>query len=134
MVRQYLAMAWVAAGSVLAWYPGVANAGGTPPPSRADRSGWSGESGTASYYGSAHHGRIAADGSRFDQNGLTAAHPWLPFGTRVRVTLLGSERSVVVGITDRLGSSRRIVDLSLAAAHRLGMVRRGIAAVSLTPA
>jgi rare lipoprotein A len=134
MIRQYLAMAWVAAGSVLAWHPGSAHAGGTPPSQQADHTGWPGEWGTASFYGPTHHGRRAADGSRFDQNGLTAAHPWLPFGTRVRVTLLGTDRSVVVVITDRLFSSRRIVDLSLGAARHLGMIRQGIAEVSLDPA
>jgi rare lipoprotein A len=41
------------------------------------------ESGTASYYGRAHQGRRTASGTRFDQKALTAAHPWLPFGTKV---------------------------------------------------
>jgi rare lipoprotein A len=70
-------------------------------------------------------------GSRFDQRLLTAAHAWLPFGTKIRVMLAG--RSVIVTVTDRLYSSRRVVDLSLAAARELGMIRRGVAEVSLTP-
>ncbi|OJW29622.1 MAG: hypothetical protein BGO51_11350 [Rhodospirillales bacterium 69-11] len=99
----------------------------------ATSTGFVGESGTASYYGPRHHGRLTAAGTRFDQTQLTAAHPWLPFGTKVRVTLAGTGRSVVVVITDRLYSSRRIVDLSLAAAEQLGMIRQGIATVTLSP-
>jgi rare lipoprotein A len=98
-----------------------------------DASPWMGESGVASYYGAAYHGRRAASGARFDQMALTAAHPWLPFGTKVKVILKGTNRSVIVTITDRLGSSRRIVDLSFAAARRLGMINRGLAEVSLLP-
>ena len=55
----------------------------------------------ASWYGPGFHGRRAADGSRFDQNALTAAHKTLRFGTRVRVTCAATGRSVVVRITDR---------------------------------
>ena len=90
--------------------------------------------GTASYYGRAHQGRRTASGERFDHNMLTAAHSWLPFGTKVRVTLAGTSRSVVVVITDRLSSARRVIDLSVAAAQLLGMMRQGLATVSLTPA
>jgi rare lipoprotein A len=92
-----------------------------------------GESGTASWYGPRHHGHRTASGERFDQRLLTAAHPWLPFGTRVRVTLATSGQSIVVVITDRLYSGRRVVDLSRAAAQELGIIGRGIARVSLTP-
>ncbi len=94
---------------------------------------WVGETGVASYYSSKYHGRRSSDGSTFDQTKLTAAHPWLPFGTQVRVTLAGTGRSVVVVITDRLNSSRRVVDLSLAAAQYLGMIRQGLATVSVSP-
>jgi rare lipoprotein A len=96
--------------------------------------GWVGETGTASYYGSAHQGRRTADGGRFDQNKLTAAHPWLPFGSKVRVTLRRTGRSVVVTITDRLPAARRVIDLSSAAAQMLGMVHQGVGTVSLAPA
>lgn len=92
------------------------------------------EKGTASYYGVAHQGRRTADGSRFNPNELTAAHPWLPFGTKVSVTLQATGRSVVVTITDRLYSARRIIDLSMAAARLLGMAHQGIGTVSLSPA
>lgn len=105
-----------------------------PDPS-ADRqdAGFVGETGTASYYSNAYHGRRAADGSRFDQRLLTAAHAWLPFGTKLKVTLDGTGQSVVVTVTDRIYSNRRIVDLSAAAARQLGMMRSGLARVSLTP-
>jgi rare lipoprotein A len=92
------------------------------------------QTGTASYYGKAHQGKRTADGSRFDQKALTAAHATLPFGTRIRVTLAGTDRSVVVVITDRLHSRTRILDLSKAAASQLGMLQQGIARVSLSPA
>ena len=96
--------------------------------------GWTGETGTASYYGHAHQGRRTADGGRFDENALTAAHPWLPFGSKVRVTLRGTGHSVVVTITDRLPARRRVIDLSLAAARRIGLAHQGVATVSLSPA
>lgn len=95
---------------------------------------WPGEIGLASYYGSRHQGRRTASGARFDQRALTAAHPWLPFGTKVRVTVEATGRSAVVIITDRLPSRRRVIDLSTAAARLLGIVRQGLAEVSLTPA
>ncbi|MGE0417597.1 MAG: septal ring lytic transglycosylase RlpA family protein [Acetobacteraceae bacterium] len=142
MNRQYLATAGIAAGILLALHSGPAQAGGRPVTAepavqntdqRADNAAWVREVGTASYYGKAHHGRRTASGKRFDQNALTAAHPWLPFGTRVRVTHKASGRSVVVEITDRLYSRRRIVDLSVGAARELGMIREGVAQVTLDP-
>lgn len=106
----------------------------TAPAAPSDASAWVSETGTASYYGPAYHGRKSANGARFDQMMLTAAHAWLPFGTKIRVMLAGSSQSVIVTVTDRLYSNRRVVDLSLAAARELGMVRRGIAQVILVPA
>ena len=67
-----------------------------------------------------YHGQRAADGSRFDAHGLTAAHPWLPFGTRLRVTNQRNGRSVTIRITDRgpyYGG--RILDLSYGAFARI---------------
>lgn len=92
------------------------------------------QKGVASYYGPKQNGRRAADGSRFDQREMTAAHPWLPFGSRIRVTLIDTGRSVVVTITDRLPYRRRVVDLSVAAARELGMIHRGVAMVTLAHA
>jgi len=92
------------------------------------------EAGTASWYGGEHQGRKTASGQRFDEEAMTAAHPWLPFGTRIRVTLLGTGRSVVVTITDRGPGYHRVIDLSVAAARGLGILNRGTAAVTLTKA
>ncbi|MND97557.1 RlpA-like protein precursor [compost metagenome] len=61
---------------------------------------------------------------------MTAAHRSLPFGTRVKVTNLNNERSVVVRINDRGPHTRgRLIDLSRAAAEKLGMIRSGTARV-----
>jgi rare lipoprotein A (peptidoglycan hydrolase) len=85
-------------------------------------------SGKASYY-SYSKGKTAS-GSSFDRNLLTAAHRRLPFGTRVRVIDLETNKSVVVRITDRGPWVRgRVLDLSLAAARSLGITNRGVAQV-----
>ena len=84
----------------------------------------------ASFYGAEHANRRTASGARFDPDRLTAAHPTLPFGTRVRVTNLDNGRSVVVTITDRGPFRRkRIIDVSRRAAKELGFVREGTARV-----
>jgi rare lipoprotein A len=100
----------------------------------SDRSAWISESGQASYYGPACNGRRSASGALFNQMALTAAHPWLPFGTKVRVILAGTHRSVIVTITDRLHYRQRILDLSVGAARELGMIGQGVAQVTLAPA
>jgi rare lipoprotein A len=88
------------------------------------------ETGTASFYGSRHHGKRTASGEPFNQHGLTAAHRTLPFGTRVMVTNLKNDRSVVVRINDRGPHTRgRLIDLSKAAAQQLDMIRSGTARV-----
>ncbi|OEC47283.1 hypothetical protein A7D27_02065 [Pseudomonas sp. 1D4] len=88
------------------------------------------EDGEASYYGARHHGKRTASGERFDQNALTAAHRTLPFGTRVKVTNLNNDRSVVVRINDRGPHVRgRLIDLSRRAAEALDMLRSGVAPV-----
>ncbi|MCK1521824.1 MULTISPECIES: septal ring lytic transglycosylase RlpA family protein [unclassified Bradyrhizobium] len=85
-------------------------------------------SGKASYY-SYSKGKTAS-GSSFDRNLLTAAHRRLPFGTRVRVIDLETNKSVVVRITDRGPWVRgRVLDLSLGAARSLGITERGVAQV-----
>ena len=86
-----------------------------------------GQTGVASYYKS---GKVTANGERFKPLGMTAAHRKLPFGTKVRVTHLGTGKSVVVRINDRgpfIG--KRIIDLSLGAARRIGMTKSGLARV-----
>ena len=89
------------------------------------------EEGQASYYGPGWHGRRTASGEVFDMHALTAAHRWLPFGTRVRVRLEETGEEVEVMITDRLRTARRVIDLSLGAAQALGMVQRGVAHVTV---
>jgi rare lipoprotein A len=92
-----------------------------------------GQTGTASFYGPGLNGRHSADGNRFDMWAMTAAHPCLPLGTRIRVTVLETGRSLVVTITDRMFSRHRLVDLSLGAAEALGITDQGLATVKLTP-
>jgi rare lipoprotein A len=88
------------------------------------------ETGTASYYGAKHHGKKTASGEPFNQHAMTAAHRRLPFGTRVQVTNLSNDRSVVVRINDRGPHIRgRLIDLSRQAAEQLGMLRSGTARV-----
>jgi rare lipoprotein A len=91
------------------------------------------QSGVASYYGGRHNGRRTSSGRIFNMHEMTAAHATLPFGTKVLVRVPGTDRSVVVTITDRLYSSHRIIDLSEGAAERLGIQRQGLAMVTLTP-
>ena len=82
----------------------------------------------ASWYGPGFHGESTASGERFNQNALTAAHRSLPFGTRVRLTNPANGHSVVVRVNDRGPWHRgREIDVSRAAAHRLGIENRGTA-------
>lgn len=92
------------------------------------------QTGLASWYGGSRwQGNLTSSGERFDDNRLTAAHASLPLGSLVRVTLVDTTQSVVVTITDRPGTSRRIIDLSRGAAAHLGMLDRGLAKVVLQP-
>ena len=89
--------------------------------------------GIASYYGRKFHGRRTASGERFDMHAMTAAHPSLAFGTRVHVTNLKTGRSMIVRINDRgpfVGG--RIIDLSYAAARKIGMLADGVSRVRIT--
>jgi rare lipoprotein A len=89
--------------------------------------------GMASWYGGRHHGRRTASGTRFDMEALTAAHRSLPFGTVVLVENLANGRSIELRITDRGPYLEgRIIDLSLAAARRLGLEQQGVGLVGLT--
>lgn len=90
------------------------------------------ETGQASWYGKAFHGRLTSSGERFHMDSLTAAHKTLPFGTLVRVTNLKNDSVIFVKITDRLPkSSKRCIDLSSGAAKRLGFLRAGVTQVKL---
>ena len=89
--------------------------------------------GTASWYGPGFNGRPTASAERFNQNAMTAAHPSLPFGTIVSVRNQKTGKVVKVRINDRgpyVGG--RVIDLSKAAATKLGMIQAGTAKVCLT--
>ena len=89
--------------------------------------------GIASWYGKVFHGRKTASGERFNMYALTACHPTLPFGTKVRVVNRDNKKSVIVRITDRgdLVDEGRIIDLSFAAAEKLAMTEQGLAHVDV---
>jgi len=88
--------------------------------------------GVASWYGPGFHGKRTASGERFDQNDFTAAHRKLPLGSEVKVTNLENGRSIVVEINDRGPYAKgRVIDLSKAAARRLGIVEDGVGKVRI---
>jgi rare lipoprotein A len=90
------------------------------------------EEGEASYYANDFHGQKTASGEKFDMNALTAAHLRLPFNTKVRVVNTENGQSVVVRINDRGPYKRdRIIDLSLAAARAISLVKNGHSRVQL---
>ena len=84
----------------------------------------------ASWYGPGFHGRLTANGERYDMHGLTAAHKTLPFGTKLRVCY---KRCVDLRINDRgpyIGA--RELDLSYGAAQAVGLVEPGVANVEVS--
>ena len=88
------------------------------------------KTGLASWYGSAFHGRLTANGEVYDVNGLTAAHPTLPMPSYVRVTNTENGRSLVVRVNDRGPFARdRVIDVSSRAADMLGFRQKGTAKV-----
>jgi len=88
--------------------------------------------GIASWYGPGFEGQVTSKGTVFDPYALTAAHPTLPFGTKVKVMNLRNAQSVTVTINDRGGFEKtRIIDLSKAAADEIGMIQAGVAPVAL---
>lgn len=90
------------------------------------------EIGKASYYGDQFSGRKTASGATFRQYKRTAAHPNLPFGTKVKVINLKNGRSVKVIINDRGPFVKgRIIDLSKKAARKLNMIQDGVVEVKL---
>jgi rare lipoprotein A len=102
-----------------------------PPPVKPAPIGWT-ETGVASWYGAPYDGRPAASGEIFDTHKLTAAHRTLPFDTWVEVTNLQNGRQVKVRINDRGPFiDGRIIDLSLAAANTIDLVRLGTGKVRL---
>lgn len=89
------------------------------------------EDGIASWYGPGFHGRRTASGKRFNTHKLTAAHRTLPFGTKVLVTNLANDKTVEVEINDRgpAKKTKRLIDLSKAAAKKLGFASAGVTKV-----
>ena len=89
-------------------------------------------SGIASWYGKELQGRRTASGEKFNRSDLTAAHPFLPFQTRLLVTNLANGRTVIVRVNDRgpIGNGR-MIDLSEAAARQIGMTDRGFTLVEM---
>ncbi|WP_435223124.1 septal ring lytic transglycosylase RlpA family protein [Niabella hirudinis] len=91
------------------------------------------ETGSASYYADSFNGRQTASGAIFRQHKKTAAHPSLPFGTKVRVTNLKNGRKVKVHINDRGPFVQgRIIDLSKKSAKKIGMLKDGVIPVTIT--
>jgi rare lipoprotein A len=88
--------------------------------------------GIASFYSNKFNGRKTSNGEIFNQQKLTGAHNSLPMGTYVRVTNLRNGKSVVVKINDRLHHrNKRIIDLTRAAAQKLGFLKSGLTRVKL---
>lgn len=85
------------------------------------------QNGKASYYAAEFNGRKTANGEIYDMNDLTAAHPNFPFNTVVRVTNLSNNKSVQLRINDRMPDFKnRIIDISYAAAKKIGMIQAGV--------
>jgi rare lipoprotein A len=98
----------------------------TPLASRAAPKTGAAATGTASWYGPGFHGKRTACGERFDQDALTAAHGSWPCGTKVRVTLLSTGKSVVVMINDLFPNHKgRLIDVSRGAARAIGLIGPG---------
>jgi rare lipoprotein A len=90
------------------------------------------ETGIASWYGPGFHARTTANGERFDENALTAAHRTLPLPSAVRVTNLENGRAVVLRVNDRGPFARgRIIDVSRRGAQLLGFASKGTAKVRI---
>jgi rare lipoprotein A len=88
------------------------------------------EMGWASWYGEEFHGNPTASGEIYDMNGLTAAHRTLPLGTKIKVTNVKNQRSLVVRVNDRGPFFHdRFLDVSMAAAKKLGFFGAGVALV-----
>lgn len=87
----------------------------------------------ASWYGYPYHGRTTANGEVYNMNAMTAAHPSLPFGSRVKVCSKRTGRCAVVRINDRGPFVHgRSIDLSKAAAKKIGVYSEGVGEVSIT--
>ena len=96
----------------------TAPAGATPGPTK----------GICVYYNDKFQGHVVASGEKYDKEALTAAHKTLPFGTMVKVTNLGNNKSVVVRVNDRSphgGSRAKIIEITSRAAKEIDMIKKG---------
>jgi rare lipoprotein A len=89
------------------------------------------KTGNVSYYANKFHGRRTSSGAVYHKDSLTAAHKTLKFGTLLRVTNLANDSVVIVKVTDRMGKSPHVLDLSYAGAKKLDFVRNGVAKVMI---
>jgi rare lipoprotein A len=89
------------------------------------------QTGVASYYANKFHGRRTSSGAIYHKDSMTCAHHTLKFGTIIRVTNLANDSTVIVKVTDRMGKTSHILDLSLAGAKQLNLLRSGIAKVKI---
>ena len=93
-----------------------------------------GVKGTASYYAKRYNGRRTHSGARYSPQKLTAAHPGLPMGSKVKVVNLANDQEVVVIVNDRCRKKKgEHIDLSRAAARKLGFIGKGMAKVRIIP-
>ena len=99
--------------------------------SQAQKPAASEQTGTVAYYSHVFEGRPTSDHGVFHSNRLTAASATLPLGTKVRLTNLKNNRSVVVRVTDRYADKNRIIDVSKSAAKKLGFIHAGTAQVKM---
>jgi rare lipoprotein A len=126
------ALAGATAGAQTAAPAASAPTASAPAPAAPAATGSDVMEGLAAYYSNRLEGRKTASGQVFRQSKLTGAHQTLPFGTRVKVTHAENGRSVVVVINDRGPTQAgRVIDLSRAAASKLGMLRAGLVPVKL---
>lgn len=90
------------------------------------------KAGVASFYNDKYHGRATTSGESYDKYSLTAAHNSLPMGTRLRVTNLKNNRSVIVKVNDRMQQpNKRLIDVSKQAAKELGFINAGLTKVKI---
>lgn len=92
-----------------------------------------GAEGTARYYAKRYNGRKTTSGEIYSSKKMTAAHPTLPLGTRVKVKNLDNNKSVIVKINDRCEEHEDVfIDLSREAARKIGLIKKGKANVQIS--
>ncbi|MGD1869739.1 MAG: septal ring lytic transglycosylase RlpA family protein [Neomegalonema sp.] len=103
-----------------------------PPPAEESAAAEPLECGKAAYYADKFNGRPTSSGEPYDSTKLTAAHKTLPFGTVLKVTMSGTDKTTTVTVNDRGPfTPGRIIDLSRAAAEEIGLVTAGVAEVCI---